>query len=152
MARFLWDATAEVHFLPDSGLVFHRKDEGEDGRVHIRFRKDEEGRVVHVTMGNGTEWDRSSRVVMQPERLKALTGIYQSKEEPHKELTVVAGDSSLMVKQTWDGRQTVVVPLSETFFYTPDQFYTVVILPHGKRNSPREIRLMNQSTFKLIEK
>jgi hypothetical protein len=152
VARFLWDADAEVHFLPDSGLVFDRKDEGEGGRVHIRFRKDERGRVVHVTMGNGTEWDRSGVVMMSPGRLKLLAGSYRSIEDPDNVIMITATDSSLVVKQAWDGHQTVVVPFSDTFFYAREAFYTIVILPPGGQNSPREIRLMGRYTFKLIGK
>jgi hypothetical protein len=149
VARFLWDATAEVHFLPDSGLVFDRSDEGEGGQVHIRFRKDEQGRVVHVTMGNGTEWDRWMGVTVSPEQLKVLAGIYQSLDDTDNRVKIMAGDTSLVVKQAWDGREAVVVPLSETFFYAPDQFYTLLVLP-PEILKPRAVRLMSRYTFQLI--
>lgn len=152
VARFLWDETAEVHFLPDSGLVFIRKDEGEDGRVHIRFRRDEQGRVVHVTMGNGTEWDRSDGAAVSAERLKELAGNYQSVDHAENRLVILAGDSSLVVKQLSDGQETLVVPLSSTFFYSPTRFYTLTVLPSRKRKTPREIRLMNRENFRFTGK
>lgn len=150
VARFLWDANDEVDFLPDSGLVFVRLNEGQGGRVLIRFHKDEQGRVVHVTMGNGTEWDRIHVAAVLPDRLKALNGSYRSIDDPDNVVAIVAGDSSLVVRQAWDGHETTVVPLSNTFFFAPDPFYTLMILPSAEQNSPPEIRVMSRYTFKLI--
>lgn len=150
VARFLWSDT-EVLFLPESGLVFLRKEPGEHGPVFIRFRKDGRGRVMHVTMGNGTKWARSERVVVTTRQLKAVEGKYQSIDDPDNKLEVIAGDSVLEVKQVWDGRQTEVRPLSGTFYYNPFKYYTVQI-KQGNADAVMQIVVMSRYTFRFIGK
>jgi hypothetical protein len=150
VASFLWSDT-EVHFLPESGLVFLRKEPGERGPVHIRFRKDGRGRVVHVTMGNGTEWAKSKVVVVTAAGLKAAEGKFRSIEDPDNQLEIIADDSGLVVKQIWDGMQTKVKPLSGTFYYNPTRYYTLQFMP-GKVDTSMQIVLMGRYKFRFIGK
>ena len=149
VARFLWDATAEVHFLPDSGLVFERKDEV---RVHIRFATNGEGRVVHVTMGNGTEWDRVSGLVLTAGKLKVLAGSYQSIDDSDNRIIVKPGDNALLVTEAWSGRQVVLTPLSDTFFFSAKPEYTLQFLTSEKGGTPEALKVMGRYTFLLTGK
>jgi hypothetical protein len=60
LSRQQWDAVEGLYQffsgVPPRRSIFCR--------ILIRFRRDELWRVVHVTMGNGTEWDRSDGVMV----------------------------------------------------------------------------------------
>lgn len=152
VARFLWDATAEIFFLPDSGLVFEGTDEGERGRAHIRFAKDSEGRVEHVTMGNGTEWYRVNRVVLGKGKLKAFAGSYQSTDDGDNRITVTPGDSVLVISEEWSGRRVVMTPLSETFFFSAQPEYTLQFLVSDEGGTPKAFKVLGRYTFLLTGK
>ena len=147
LARFLWEVNTEFHFLPDSGLVFLRKDNGLGLRPRIRFRRDAMGRVVHVTMGNGTEWYRVEGGALGSGRLKELGGKYQSVDDRDNKLVLTAGDSTLIVKQVWDGKEYVLTPLSGSFFFSAQPYYTLQIDFPDKGEAPESVKVMARYTF-----
>jgi len=147
LARFLWDVSAEPHFLPDSEMVFIRKGEGVGRRPHIRFQKDAQGRVVEVTMGNGTQWSRVDDVALGSDRLKEMEGKYQSIDDRDNRLELRAGDSTLIVRQVWDGKEIVLRPLSGTFFFSAQPYFTLQVDFPDKGNTPESVKVMTRYTF-----
>jgi hypothetical protein len=57
--------------------------------------------------------------------MKAFEGKYQLKEDPDDIILISARDLSLVIKQLWDGKETVVNPLADFFFYDSAEKYSL---------------------------
>jgi len=152
VARFLWDFRISMNFLPDSPLVFIRKDAGKGARNRIRFRQDADGKVDAVTMGNGSEWDRIGGMMLPPGSLAALAGNYQSTDDPDNRIAVSADSGRLVVKQVWDGQRIVLTPLSRSFFFSDTPFFTLDILSSGEGGEQKAVKLMGRYNFLFTER
>ena len=147
VAGFLWDFRIEVRFVPDSALVFIPEDGGNGRRNRISFQKDMQGQVERVTMGNGTKWDRVNGTMEDPEKLKILAGEYQSVDDSDNRIAIIADADRLVVKQVWDGAETILTPLSGTFFFSARPFFTLQVLSSGEGDGPRAVKIMSRYIF-----
>jgi hypothetical protein len=152
VANFLWGIQDSLQFLPDSGLVFIRTEADLGAHIRIRFRRGVHGWVDHVTMGNGTEWDRVDTAMLSVERLKALSGNYQSIDDPDNRISISNDSNRLVVKQEWDGARIVLTPLSGIFFFSAEPFFTLQVLSSGEGSAPKAVKILNRYNFLSAEK
>ena len=50
-------------------------------------------------------------------------GKYQSKDDPDNLIQIIAKGNNIIVKQLWDGKETLIEPQTETYFYNDEKSY-----------------------------
>jgi hypothetical protein len=62
-------------------------------------------------------WDKARALSLTPEQVKGFEGKYRLKEDPDDIIQMTASGLNLTIKQLWDGKETVVSPRTNVFFY-----------------------------------
>src|SRR5579863_8192478 len=128
-AKLLWNG-GSAHLVPDTGLAFVSREQGENGPLHLVFRRESSGAVnqVDVSADNGL-WVRIPNykpVVLQemthtPEELQKFAGLYQLKEDNAQYVQLTVDNNSLTIHQQWDGgTRENFVPSAEGKFFEKD--------------------------------
>ena len=101
------------------------------------FSKDSSGRIVRMVFFKQQFWTRVNTVRLTRAEIQPFEGKYQSKDDPDNLLQLIARDSNLVVKQVWDGKEIVLTPLTDTYFYNETESYPLQVLrgTNGKVNS-----------------
>ena len=109
----LWDGNV-LDFVPDSELSFFMP-----GNLlfTLQFTKDAGGAVTEMVAFKRDHWKKINTVVPTLAALRHYEGKYRSKDDPDNQISIVARDSGLVVKQAWDGKEIAFAQISETFFY-----------------------------------
>jgi hypothetical protein len=141
----MWDGN-EIRFLPESELVFFSR---EIPQFTLDFSKDNNGNITQVLAFKHDVWVKAKKRVLTPAILATYQGKYQSEADPDNQIRIIARDSNLVIKQLWDGKETVVAPLTDTYFYNSAQSYPLQIVkgPDGK---PSQVVLMESNVFKKV--
>jgi hypothetical protein len=63
----------------------------------------------------------------------------------------MADADRLVVKQVWDGAETILTPLSGTFFFSATPFFTLQVLS-AEGDGPKAVKIMNRYVFLSIGK
>src|SRR5579863_3170687 len=87
-AKLLWNG-GSAHLVPDTGLAFVSREQGENGPLHLVFHRDPSGAVNRLDVTDNGLWlrDPNYKPVTQqemthtPEQLQKFTGFYQLKED-----------------------------------------------------------------------
>ncbi|HXB34131.1 MAG TPA: hypothetical protein VNV35_11945 [Puia sp.] len=128
-AKLLWNG-GSAHLLPDTGLAFVSREQGENGPLHLVFHREPSGAVnqVDVSPDNGL-WVRVPNykpAVLQemahtPEQLQKFAGLYQLKEDNAQYVQLTVDNNSLTIHQQWDGgTRENFVPSAEGKFFEKD--------------------------------
>ncbi len=112
----------EVAFVPDSTLHFFSR---EQRLLKLRFSREEDGSVRRMQAFNKENWEKVKTPVVSRSLLRGFEGKYRLKDDPDDLILVTAADSGLVVRQLWDGKEMVVIPLAESFFYNKERTYTL---------------------------
>jgi hypothetical protein len=107
-----WDGR-EIEFVPDSAAHFFCKDQI---LFTLRFLKDKNGEIIAMLAFNRDMWNKTKRVDFTAEPLKQFEGKYQLKDDRDDLIQIIARDGRLVIKQVWDGKETVVEHVAENFF------------------------------------
>jgi hypothetical protein len=61
-----------------------------------------------------------------PQQLKPFEGLYyRLKDDPDELIRIAARDSSLVVRQLWDWKETIMSPLTNLYFYNRARKYSL---------------------------
>ncbi len=143
----MWDGT-EIPFLPESELVFFTRSMT---MFSLDFTKDKDGNITQVLAFKRDLWIRTKALALTPAILKTYEGRYRSKDDPDNEIRIIAKDSNLVIKQLWDGKETVVTPLTDTYFYNNAQSYPLQIVM-GQDGKVSQVVLLMTNVFNLVAK
>jgi hypothetical protein len=140
-----WDGN-EIMFLPESELTFFSR---ELPKFSLDFSKDNNGNITQVLAFKHDVWIKAKKPALTPAILAAYQGKYQSEDDPDNQIRIIARDSTLVIKQLWDGKETVVMPLGDTYFNNAALNLPLLIVkgPDGK---PSQVVLMELNTFRKV--
>ncbi|HLI92876.1 MAG TPA: hypothetical protein VKU83_04685, partial [Puia sp.] len=83
----------------------------------LDFTKDETGHITRMVAFKRDQWKKVNKVTPTPAALRQYAGKYQSKDDPDNQISIIARDSALVVKQAWDGKETAYEAVAENFFF-----------------------------------
>ena len=140
-----WDGN-EIMFVPESELAFFSR---EIPQFTLDFSKDNNGNITQVLAFKHDVWVKAKKPALTPAILATYQGKYQSEADPDNQIRLIARDSSLVIKQLWDGKETVVMPLGDTYFNNAALNLPLLIVmgPDGKVS---QVVLMELNTFKKV--
>jgi hypothetical protein len=143
----MWDGT-EIPFLPESELAFFTRSMP---MFSLDFTKDKDGNITQVLAFKRDVWIRTKALALTPAILRTYEGRFRSKDDPDNEIRIIAKDSNLVIKQLWDGKETVVKPMTDTYFYNDALSYPLQIVmgPDGKVS---QVVLLITNVFNLVAK
>ena len=141
----MWDGH-EIMFVPESELAFFSR---EIKQFTLDFSKDNNGNITQVLAFKHDVWVKAKKPALTPATLAAYQGKYQSEADPDNQIRLIARDSTLVIKQLWDGKETVVMPLGDTYFNNAALNLPLLIVmgPDGKVS---QVVLMELNTFKKV--
>jgi hypothetical protein len=143
----MWDGT-EIPFLPESELAFFTKTMP---TFSLDFSKDKDGSITQVVAFKRDVWVKTNKSALTPAILKTYEGKFRSKDDPDNEIRIIAKDSSLVIKQLWDGKETVVQPLTDTYFYNNALSLPLQIVKDGAGKISQVVWLMTNVFNKVAE-
>jgi len=106
--------TDEMDLMPDSALHFFGL---QNQAFTVKFLQQSDGSIVEMVIDGTAHWIKARKVSLTTDQLKAFEGKYRLKEDPDDLIRIAARDSSLVVRQLWDGKETTVNPLTNVYFY-----------------------------------
>jgi hypothetical protein len=129
-AKLLWNGGA-ANLLPDTGLAFVSKEQGENGPLRLVFHRDASGAINQLSVSDpgNPAWIRVPNykpAVLQemahtPDQLQKFAGLYHLKEDSSKYIQLTVDNNSLTVHQHWDGeKRENFVPSAEGKFFEKD--------------------------------
>jgi hypothetical protein len=112
----------EMDLMPDSALHFF----GLQNQTYTaKFLQQADGTITEMVIDGTDRWIKARKVSLTTEQLKAFEGKYRLKEDPDDLIRIAARDSSLVVRQLWDGKETTVNPLTNVYFYNDARKYSL---------------------------
>lgn len=67
-------------------------------------------------------------------------------DDPDNQIQIIAREKDLVIKQLWDGRQIIVLPLTNVFFFNQDQSYPVRII-RDSVGAVKQVVVLNREVF-----
>jgi hypothetical protein len=114
-----WDG-GETRFVPQTELDFFSK---ETPLFSLTFTKNKDGIITEVLAFKRDRWIKVKKFQPGPAILKMYEGKYQSKDDPDNLIQIIAKGNNIIVKQLWDGKETLIEPQTETYFYNDEKSY-----------------------------
>jgi len=118
----------------------------------IDFQKDEKGNVTKMTAFKRDQWLRKLRPHFTDDQIKALNGVYVSKDDPDNTIRLTGKGDQLILTQLWDRKELVLDALADDYFYNPKESYPLVVLKDDKGNITSIIVLTTNTFIKKEEK
>ncbi len=127
-AKLLWNG-GSAHLLPDTGLAFVSREQGENGPLRLVFHREPSGAVNQLDVSGNGLWVRDPNykpVALQemphtPDQLQKFGGLYQLKEDSSQYVQLTVDNNSLTIHQQWDGgTRENFVPSAEGKFFEKD--------------------------------
>jgi hypothetical protein len=118
-----WDGN-EISFVPETPLDFFSK---EAPLFSLSFSKDKDGHVAQALAFKRDLWIKMKKINLTSGQLKSYEGKFQSKDDPDNYIQIMAKNNNLIVKQLWDGKEIIVEPQTETYFYNEAQSFPLQI-------------------------
>jgi len=116
-----WDGN-DIEFVPDSALHFFNK---QQLLFTLQFIKEPDDSISGMVAFGRDVWKKEKHLSLTPDQVKVFEGKYQLKEDPDNIIQVTASGMNLVVRQMWDGKETVVSPVTNFLFYNKDKAYPV---------------------------
>jgi hypothetical protein len=108
-----WDGQ-ETPFVPDSAWQFFNRDQLQ---FTLDFKKDAAGNITQVLAFKRDLWSKVEKTHYGPEEMKAFGGKYQLSVDSDDVIQIRPSGGDLVIKQLWDGKETIVSPLAALYFY-----------------------------------
>ena len=104
----------ETAFVPDSAWEFFNRDQLQ---YTLDFKKDAGGNITQVLAFKRDLWSKVEKPHYGPEEMKAFAGKYQLNVDSDDVIQIRPSGGDLVIRQLWDGKETVVSPLAALYFY-----------------------------------
>ncbi|HMH32294.1 MAG TPA: hypothetical protein VK543_04645 [Puia sp.] len=141
-----WDGE-EVRFVPQSELDFFSK---ELPSFSLSFAKDEKGNINQAIAFKSDIWKRIVKSHPDNEQLRAIEGKYQFKDDPDNYIQITAKQNMLIVKQLWDGKEIVLEPQTDTYFYNTDLAYPLLVVK-DKDGKAARVQVLGMDWFDKVK-
>jgi hypothetical protein len=115
----------DVEFVPDSVLHFFNR---QQLRFTLEFIKGPDDSITRMVAFGRDIWYKEKRVSLTPKEVMVFEGKYRLKDDPDDILQMTASGMNLVVRQMWDGKETVVSPRTDFFFYNQEKAYSVIFI------------------------
>jgi len=142
----LW-VNDEFEALPDSPMHFF---DPKSLTFTLQFEKGREGAINGLTFDN-EPFGKLQSPSLTPALMKAFEGKYRLKEDSDDVILIFARDLSLVVRQLWDGKETVVYPLADFFFYNSAQKYSMAFRK-DEAGAITGVLILNKDLFEKVKK
>jgi hypothetical protein len=119
-----WDGE-EIGFVPQSELAFFNP---QNLLFQLDFTKGPDGSITEARAFKRDIWVRVKKQAPTAAQLRSYEGKYRFKDDPDNIVQLVARGNDLVVRQLWDGKETVVQPQTETYFYNDQRSYPLQIV------------------------
>lgn len=116
-----WDGN-EIEFVPDSALTFFNK---QQLLFTLQFIKGPDDSITRMVAFGRDIWDKEKHLSLTPEQIRLFEGKYRFKDDPDDILQMTASGMNLVVRQMWDGKETIISPRTNIFFYNTEKAYSV---------------------------
>lgn len=136
----------EVFFLPETELNFYSP---AIPAFVLDFTKEKDGSISRVLAFKRDVWIKVPKIALTQDVLKKYEGKYRSKDDPDNQVEIRAADNSVIVKQLWDGKEIIVVPWTENYFYNDAQSYGLEIV-RDKNGDVQGVRVLDTSIFERV--
>jgi len=140
-----WDGE-EIFFLPESELSFYSP---VIPAFLLDFTKGKDGTISQVLAFKRDVWIRVPKIALSQSALRKYEGKYRSKDDPDNQVEIRAGENSMIVKQLWDGKEIVVAPWTEDYFYNAAQSYGLEIVSDQNGNL-QGVRVLDTNFFERV--
>ena len=114
-----WDGN-EVEVVPDSALHFFNK---QQLLFTLQFIKGPDDSITRMVAFGRDIWDKEKQLSLTPEQVRLFEGKYRLKDDPDDIIQMTASGMNLVVRQMWDGKETIVSPRTNVFFYNKEKGY-----------------------------
>ncbi len=141
-----WDGN-EISFVPETQMDFFSK---EAPLFSLAFSKDNAGNISQVLAFKRDLWVKLKKVHPSVQQLKSYEGKYQSKDDPDNFIQLIAKENNLVVKQLWDGKETIVEPQTKTYFYNNSQSYPLQIIK-DKDGTAMQVTILGMDLFNKVK-
>jgi hypothetical protein len=141
-----WDGNEIVMFVPESELVFYSKIVP---MFSLEFTKEKDGTISRFLDFKRDVWERAGKPALTLAQLKACEGKYQSKDDADNLIRITVKENNLVVKQLWDGKETIVSPMTDTYFYNAAQSYPVVVMK-DKDGAVKQVTVLGTNVFNKV--
>jgi CubicO group peptidase (beta-lactamase class C family) len=150
----LWDGR-KINFTPESEVDFFCK----DFPFPLKFTKNASGEVTQVLAFNRDVWKKDpaykpvtrTPIKLAPDKLKVLEGKYQLQQNKDLYVTITAQDDHLLVKQLWNGEETIFVAESELEFFQKDNQYFPIRFIRNQDGAVKQILAFNRDMLDKVE-
>jgi hypothetical protein len=115
----------DVEFLPDSALHFFNK---QQLLFTLQFIKGPDDSITRMVAFGRDVWYKEKRVSLTAAQVRLLEGKYRLKDDPDDILQMTASGMNLVVRQMWDGKENIVSPRTDIFFYNKEKAYSVIFI------------------------
>jgi hypothetical protein len=143
----LWDGN-EIPFVPQSELDFFSR---VAPLLTLNFTKDKDETITQVLAFKRDLWVKAKAVHPSMEQLKALEGKYQFVDDQDNYIQLTQKDGNIIVKQLWDGKEIMVEPLTETFFYNNTQSYPLQVIKN-ENGIVFQVQVLGNDLFNRVKK
>jgi len=141
-----WDGNEVVMFVPESELVFYSKIAP---MFSLEFTKEKDGTISRFLAFKRDVWERVGKPAPTVAQLKACEGKYQSKDDADNLIRITVKENNLVVKQLWDGKEIIVSPKTDTYFYNEAQSYPVMVIK-DKDGIVKQVTLLGTNVFNKV--
>lgn len=141
-----WDGQ-EVQFVPDSAWSFFNK---QQLMFTLDFTKGADGQITKVVAFKRDVWNKVAPAHYTPADLKIFEGKYQFKDDNDDVIQIIASGDNLVIKQLWDGKETVVSPLADLYFYNAGETYPLKFIKNNDGSITQALGI-NGDVFEKIK-
>ena len=142
----LWNMD-EFEAEPDSTLHFFYK---KNLTFTLQFIPADDGSINQLVAFGNDPFHKVKKTSLTAAQMKAFEGKYRVKEDPDNLIQITARDLSLVIRQLWDGKETVVNPLADFYFYNNEQKYSAAF-----RKDPAGaiigVMILNKDLFEKVK-
>ena len=141
-----WDGNEVAMFVPESELLFYSKIAP---LFSLEFTKEKDGSISRFLAFKRDVWERAGKPAFSLAQLKACEGKYQSKDDADNLIRITVKENKLVVKQLWDGKETIVSPVTDTYFYNATESYPLQVVK-DKDGVVKQVTVLGTNVFNKV--
>lgn len=141
--------TRDTRIVPQTELSFYKPD---NLWFSVDFSEDANGNITKALVVKRDVWLKNPKPAITAAQLHSYEGRYRAKNDSDNIIQLIAKDSQLVVKQLWDGKEILVTPLADLYFYNKANAYPLQFVRDAD-GKVRQAWLFNTTEFdRKVEK
>lgn len=135
--------TQDTRLVPQTELCFYKPD---NLWFSVDFSEDAAGNITQALVVKRDVWLRNPKPAITAAQLRSYEGRYRAKNDSDNSIQLIARGSQLVVKQLWDGKEILVTPLADLYFYNKANAYSLQFVRDAD-GKVRQAWLFNTTEF-----